>query len=401
MPAPSVLVQIGGSGTAYYDVTSYTTSVTISRGLSRELDRFTTGSANLNFTNQTRAFDPFYSSSPFYPNIKPRKNMRISTTVSGSTAVVQFSGLVEDWSLDYAVEGDATASAACVDGFILFGGQQLNAHTAVAQTTGARIGAVLDRTEVGWPAAARSIDTGVQTLQADVVEQGREVLEYLQLVAASEPGLLFMTKDNKVEFRDRNAGAAAPGNVVFSDAGTAIPYTDVEVSYGTELLYNRVGITPIGLETQLASNTTSQSEYGVQSLEVNGLLLPLGSQGTADAQALANWLVKKYGDPDLRFNQIAVELAALGTADQTKVLGLELADIVTIEFQPSRTGTRVSRSVQIIGIRHQIRPKTHTVEFMLASTDTVAFVFGSSSDPIANPVSLFAGGTVAGSPFGL
>jgi hypothetical protein len=100
VPAPDVLVQIGGSGTAFYDVTSYTTSVTISRGLSRELDRFTTGSANLSFTNQTRAFDPFYTSSPFYPNIKPRKNMKVSTIVSGSTAV-QFTGLVEDWSLDF------------------------------------------------------------------------------------------------------------------------------------------------------------------------------------------------------------------------------------------------------------------------------------------------------------
>lgn len=400
MPAPDVLVQIGGSGTAFYDVTSYTTSVTISRGLSRELDRFTTGSANLAFTNQTRAFDPFYTSSPFYPNIKPRKNMKVSTIVSGSTAV-QFTGLVEDWSLDYAVEGEATASAACVDGFILFGGQQLNAHTATAQTTGARIGAVLSRSEVNWPLADRSIDTGVQTLQADVVEQGREVLEYLQLVAASEPGLLFMTKANKVEFKDRNAGALAPGTVVFSDAGTAIPYTDIEVSYGTELLYNRVGITPIGLETQLASNTTSQTTYGVQSLEVNGLLLPLGAQGTTDAAALAAYYAKKYGEPDLRFNTIAVELAALTAAQQTSVLSLELADIVTIQFQPSRTGDRVSKAVQIIGIRHQIRPKQHTVEFMLASTDTVAFVFGSSSDPTANPVSLFAGGTVVGSPFGL
>ena len=400
MPAPDVLIQIGGSGTAFYDVTSYTTSVTISRGLSRELDRFTTGSANLAFTNQTRAFDPFYTSSPFYPNIKPRKNMKVSTIVSGSTAV-QFTGLVEDWSLDYAVEGEATASAACVDGFILFGGQQLNAHTATAQTTGARIGAILDRSEVNWPAADRVLDTGVQTLQADVVEQGREVLEYLQLVAASEPGLLFMTKANKVEFRDRNAGALAPGTVVFSDAGTAIPYTDIEVSYGTELLYNRVGITPIGLETQLASNTTSQTTYGVQSLEVNGLLLPLGAQGTSDASALAAYYAKKYGEPDLRFNTIAVELASLTAAQQTSVLSLELADIVTVQFQPSRVGDRTSRAVQIIGIRHQIRPKQHTVEFMLASTDTVAFVFGSNSDPIANPVSIFAGGTVVGSPFGL
>lgn len=400
MATPSILVQIGGSGTAYYDVTTYTTSVTISRGLSRELDRFTTGSANLSFTNQTRAFDPFYSSSPFYPNIKPRKNVKISTVVGASTAV-QFTGLVEDWSINYAVEGNAVASAACVDGFILFGGQQLAAHTATAQTTGARIGAILDRPEVAWSATLRSIDTGAQTLQADVVEQGREVLEYLQLVSASEPGLLFMSKNNEVDFRDRNAGARAAGSVIFSDAGTAIPYTDIEISYGTELLYNRIGVTPIGIETQVALNATSQTDYGTQSLEINGLLLPLGAQGTTDAAALAGYLVKKYGDPDLRFNQISVELAALGTADQTKILGLELADIVTVEFQPNRIGARISRPLQVIGIRHQIRPMQHSVELMLASTDTVAFVFGSSTSAADNPVSLFAGGTVEGSPFGL
>ena len=400
MAAPSILVQIESSGTAFYDVTSYTTSVTINRGLSRELDRFTTGGANLSFTNQTRAFDPFYASSPFYPNIKPRKDVKISTIVSGSTAV-QFTGVVDDWSLDYQVEGDSVASASCVDGFVSFGGQQLTAHTAIAQTTGSRIGAVLDRTEVAWPASLRDIDTGVQVLQADVIEDGREVLEYLQLVSASEPGLLFMSKTNQVVFRDRNTGASSAGSVVFSDSGTGIPYTDIEVSYGTELLYNRIGITPIGIETQIASNATSQAEYGVQSLEVNGLLLPTGSQGTADASALAAYLVKKYGDPDLRFNMISVDLAALSSTKQTSILSIELSDIVTVEFQPSKLGERISRPVQVIGIRHQIRPKSHKVELMLASTDTVAFVFGSNSDPIANPVSIFAGGTVVGSPFGL
>ena len=349
MPAPNVLVQLGGSGTAFYDVTSLTTSVTITRGLSRELDRFTTGSAGLNFTNQTRAFDPFYTSSPYYPNVKPRKAVKISTIVGASTAV-QFTGVVEDWTLDYQVEGNATASAACVDGFILFGGQQLSAHTATAQTTGARIGAVLNRTEVAWPAGLRDIDTGAQTLQADVVEDGREVLEYLQLVAASEPGLLFMSKSNQVVFRDRNTAAGAAGSVILSDAGTAVPYTDIEVSYGTELLFNRVGITPIGIETQTASNTTSQTEYGVQSLELNGLLLPTGAQGTTDAAALAAYFVKKYGDPDLRFNTISVELAALGTADQTRLLAVELADIVTVEFQPQKIGTRITQPCQVIGI---------------------------------------------------
>ena len=381
-------------GTLFYDVTDRVTSVSINRGLSRELDRFVTGGASIEFTNQDRAFDPFYTASPFYPDIKPRRNIRISSVVAGSTAV-QFTGLVEDWAVDYSVSGDATASASCVDGFILFGGQQLSAHTATSQTSGERIAAVLDRSEVNWPAGLRSIDTGAQTLQADVVEQGREVLEYLQLVSASEPGLLFMSKANEVTFRDRNT-AAAVGTVVFSDSGTAIPYTDIQISYGTELLFNRVTVAPLGIEPQVAEESFSQSEYGVQSLDLSGLLIQSGAAGTADAQALADYLVAKYAEPDLRFESLSVELAGLGSADQASVLGVELTDIIRVEFQPSGIGDRIVKDVQVIGIRHSVRPDRHAVTFSLASTDTAAFVFGGGTAIADWPFSLFDS-----SPFGL
>ena len=412
MPAPSSLVEIGfdtssqggpfflfGSGTEtstpaaiaanpqsifdnteyrlggdlFYDVTDRVKSYSISRGLSRELDRFVAGGASITFTNQDRAFDPFYQSSPFYPDVKPRRDVKISTIVAGSTAV-QFTGLVEDWDVKYDVGGLADADASCVDAFILFGGQQLAAHTATSQATGARLNAVLSRAEVDWPVGLRVIDTGAQTLQADVVDQGRDVLEYLQLVSASEPGLLYMSKANQVTFQDRNSGASV-GTVVFSDAGTAIPYVDISISYGTELLYNRVTITPLGLEPQTAEETQSQNEYGIQSLDLSGLLIQTGAAGTSDAQALANYLVAKYAEPDLRFERISVELAALGTADQAKVLGIEIADTVQVDFRPNNIGTRISRNVQIIGIQHSVAPDRHSVGFTLASTDLAAFVF--------------------------
>ncbi len=386
-------------GTLFYDVTDSVTSVSIDRGFSRELDRNLTGGANITFTNQDRAFDPFYTSSPYYPDIKPRRNVRISTVVAGSTAV-QFTGLVEDWDVDYSVRGDATASAACVDGFILFGGQQLAAHTATSEATGARIAAVLNRSEVDWPSTLRDIDTGAQTLQADVVEQGREVLEYLQLVAASEPGQLFMSKDNKVTFRDRNT-AAAIGTIVFSDAGTAIPYTDISVQYGTELLFNRITIAPLGIDPQVAVSTESQAEYGIQSLDLGGLLIQSGAAGTADALALANYLVSKYDEPELRFDSMTVQLAGMGTADQAKILGVEITDIIRVEFRPNGIGDRIVKDVQVIGIRHSITPDRHGVTFNLASTDTAAFVFGGGTAAASYPFSLFAGGSVEGSPFGL
>lgn len=68
-------------------------------------------------------------------------------------------------------------------------------------------------------------------------------------------------------------------------------------------------------------------------------------------------------------------MAGLGTADQARVLGLELSDIVSVGFRPNSIGTRITKNVQIIGIRHTIAPDRHQVGFTLASTDTAAFVF--------------------------
>jgi hypothetical protein len=166
--------------------------------------------------------------------------------------------------------------------------------------------------------------------------------------------------------------SALSASITFSDAGgTTIPYTDITVSYGTELLYNRVSIARLGGTIQTASGLASQNEYGITSLDYNGLLIDTD----ANSAALASYLVGKYDEPDLRFDTMTVELAALGTADQSRVLGLEIADIVVLEYQPNRIGTRISKNVQIIGIRNDIRPMTHKVTFSLASTDTAAFVW--------------------------
>jgi hypothetical protein len=177
---------------------------------------------------------------------------------------------------------------------------------------------------------------------------------------------------------------------------------DISISYGTELLYNRVTITPLGLDPQTAEETASQNEYGIQSLDLSGLLIQTGANGITDAQALANYLVSKYAEPELRFERISVELAALGTADQAKVLGVEISDIVQVEFRPNNIGTRIMKNVQVIGIQHSVTPDRHSIGFTLASTDLASFVFAggtvSSGTAVvtAYPFSIFDS-----SPFGL
>ena len=352
-------------GEFYVDVTSYAQSISTTRGRSRELDRYATGQASVSFQNQDRTFDPSNSSSSLYPNIVPRRPIRI--TANGSAI---YQGYVDDWNLDYNVSGESDASATCIDGFGILSKQTLAAATATAEYSGTRIANVLAKPEVNWPLSLEAIDVGAQMLQADVIAQDTNALTYLQLVEASEPGSFFVSKDGKATFKDRNT-AAVIGSVTLSDDGTGIPYNEVQVVYGTEMLYNRIVVTRAGGSPQTANNTTSQTTYGLASLDQSGLLTDTDS----NALSLANYLLGQYASPELRFDSVTIELSALSTADQNTLLGLELTNVIVVKFQPNRTGAQISQNCQIIGVAHQVRPDSHRVTFKLAQTDgRVAFV---------------------------
>lgn len=49
-------------GDVLVDVTNYVASVSVSRGKSRELDRYTAGNASVTLHNDSRIFDPFNTS---------------------------------------------------------------------------------------------------------------------------------------------------------------------------------------------------------------------------------------------------------------------------------------------------------------------------------------------------
>ncbi len=145
-------------GTLFYDVSEYVRSVSVARGKSRQLDRFTAGGANIELNNNSRAFDPENTASPFFGQIIPKRTIKVET---GGSAV--FYGVVDDWNLNYDLSGLSLAGADCVDGFTLLAQRALSASTETSEKTGARINSILDRSEVNWPSSLRDIDTGATT----------------------------------------------------------------------------------------------------------------------------------------------------------------------------------------------------------------------------------------------
>lgn len=343
------------AGPIFYDITDKVQSVSTSRGKNRELDRYSAGNAQVTLNNEDRSFDPLNTASIFYGNIIPRRQIRVRTG-----GFDQFNGLIEDWNLDYDISGKSNAVIVAADGFSLLAQQTLTAGTATPQKTGERIEAVLSQPTVAWPLLARDIDTGNNTVGADVFDGN--ALSYLQTVENSEQGQLFVSREGKIRFVN---GAATPttgiDTLLFSDESDGIPYTSVTVSYGTELLFNQAEVTyPAG--TAIANNTVSQTKYGITQTTVETLL-----SSSTDSENLAVFIVAKYGEPEYRFEQLEVSLEGLTGDQKNSVLQLELGDIIQVKFTPNNVGSAIERYGQIIRIVNNAGIDRHTITYGVGS----------------------------------
>ena len=315
--------------------------------------------------NRTRTYDPNFAASPYAGNVRPGKRVTIA-----SAGVTIFDGVIADWNLDYEVGGMSLAFAECVDALGQLGRMEFDAWTATAaQTAGPRITAVLDRPEVAFT-ANRSIDTGVSVLQGDSVSWGSNVLNYLQLVTRSDLGRFYASRTGVVTFRDRLDPLNVGTSVSFADDGTGVPFQGIAMSYGSELLYNRVGIDREGGTLQTVTDSASQALYGALSLSETGLLL------NSDTQSLdmANYLLGIYDSPELRVAELVVELAPLTSAQQVSVLSLDIASVISVTWTPNGVAPSLSRDCIVEGITHEITPDSHTVTLSLGDADRRSFL---------------------------
>lgn len=345
------------------DITEYVRSVSISRGRSQELDNVDAGAATIVLDNRARTFDPTAgtSVSPYSGQIIPRKQIQILCN-----GAAQFDGQVEDWDLLYTLDGMSEAVAKSADGLATLARQTISAHTAVPQTSGQRITAILDRPEIAWSPARRSIGTGVsdfigEAIGGTVNPQPVNALEYLRSVEDNEAGLLFISKTGILTFRDRNELQRST-STIFADDGSGIPFDAIEVTYGTELVRNSVNIDLLSGENVTVDFTASQDDYGIITYSLSNSML----NGVAEAESLADWLLTLYGVPRLRFNQLGVNLQGLTTTQQNIVLSLELGDLVTVRYTPNNVGGQIRQAAVIESIDHSIGPASHRIEFGLS-----------------------------------
>lgn len=338
------------AGPAYIDVTNFVSAVNVNRGKQPIEQNFQPGEAEVQLNNHNRWFDPLYLDSPFFGNIVPRKELKIF-----SNDVEIYRGWIDDWDLSYSPNGDSFTIGKAQDALYLLNNRTIEPFTPPEEKTGARINRVLDFEQIGWPADFRRIDDGGATLAANEVTESINALSYLRGVAGSDPGNIYITRDGYFAFNDRIKEGSVESYVEFS--GTAVPFTNLQVVYGSEELFNSVIITREGGGTVTASDQTSIDTYGYRSLEISE------SQVSSDDQLvdIAVGLVAKYSQPAYRFAALDVQMNKLTTEQQNNVLELDFGSICRVVFTPNNIGDPIDRYVEVINVEHRVTPEDYIV----------------------------------------
>ena len=356
--------------TDFVDATEYVLSVAIQRGRGSQVEQFNPGTCRILADDRAsgRLFDPANTASTWYEgdfDLAPRRAIKV---LAGTAEL--FVGAITDLDITYSMPDLSFASITAADGLYELSRTSLAAFDPSSELTSARVSTILNRPEVNYSTALRSIETGFATCGTVTYDANVNTLSALQAVAIAEDGRLFANRKNEIVFDQRVDFTFSTAIAGFGGtASNQIPLLDIGVAYGQETLFNRVQIdVDGGTAAQVASDATSQTKFGVQTLSFSNV--PLNT--LAAGSALAQNIVDKYKEPKIRFDQISTSMNACGTALFATVLALDVGDVVEVT-KTYTAGLPLSRTdtVFIESVTHDITPSDHRIRFGLGQAQVI------------------------------
>ena len=292
-----------------------------------------------------------------------------ATTDGGSNYEDLFVGFVTDINLSYPDANNSFANFQASDAFMKVANTELINASFGSSASGTLIGNILDNANVKF-GTNRNIETGVSTMQSLSGLSGN-TLSVLQTVEQSENGLLFMAKDGRLTFKSRHTTFPSTAAATFSDDGSDIPYLKVDYINDDNEIYNIVSLQRVSGSTQTVSDTGSQLKYLVRTLSRSGLY------NNSDAEVLnaANFLLGKFKDALIRFDNLQVDLTEASTSNQNSVLAREVGDVIKVELTPPGGGSpsQISSFEIIDSISYSITPDIFSSTYQLSNADVQAF----------------------------
>jgi hypothetical protein len=356
------------------DLTPDVYSISIRRGRNIMKDTYEAGTAIVRVLDPLGYFNPQNPSSPYYGYLVPLRKLRISATTATAEHFL-FSGYVNDYRYTFPV-GQETAyvDILCTDGYRLL--QMANvgtiADTAAGQTTGTRIGKILD--DVQWPTSMRSIGTGVTTCVADPGTV-RTTLEAIKNAEFSEGlGAFYMSPDGTAIFKSRSevASTLAATPTEFNQT-TGIPYRSVKYAFDDKLIINDVKFNRVGGTAQNVISQTSIDKYFPHGLTQENLI----AETDTIVAGIAGNYVNTRKETTIRIDEMTVDLLDPAVPTDT-MIGLDYFDNLQIT-NVTQEGSTIVKTLQAQGFAWDITPNKMTVSITTLEPILDAFIIGSST----------------------
>jgi hypothetical protein len=352
------------------DISAYVRNIDLTQGgRATGLDQFAPGSLRLELDNSDRRFDPLYSSGAYYPNVLPRKKIRVRAVYSAVTYDL-WCGYVDGWPTTGEPSnrlGICTVSA--TDGFKMLSRNRLPNDSSVVgegERADVRIGRLLD--DAGWPAADRTLDTDSPVL-VRLTQSGQTIMSELYQAANGDLGEIFITPDGKFVYRGHRWQLAnnLTASATFSDQ-TTTSYTAVTMTYDDTEIFNRaLGQAWVGwpivqvAAAYEASDATSITAYGESARDI-------GTVGISNGYVLTNtlnWILAAYKDATLRVTSMTVNPRSTPATLYPVVLAAQVGTRWTFVRHPQNVGSAISQDVIVQSVSHRIGLDTWESTFLL------------------------------------
>jgi hypothetical protein len=357
------------------DISSQTVRAQISMGYNLLQQSFQAGQATFRIVDPNGYWNPTNTSSPYYGYLTPLRKVRFSATYN-NTGYFLFSGYITSYNYTYPKDQEiGYVDLVCADAFRLLNlaGITTVSGTSAGQTTGTRIGKILD--QISFPTSLRQIESGSTTVQADPAT-GRTALAAIQNCEFSEQGAFYIDGGGNAVFKSRltveKAAAATPTK--FANNGTGIPYFNINPVFDDKLIINQATITRVGGTAQSATNSASVSKYFPHSVNYGNLMV----QTDADALDIARAYVATRAETTLRVDSITLDLTTPSYNDGI-LAALDFDYFQNVQVvNVGQDGSTIDKTLQVVGITHDVTPNSWKTSFTLSEPLVDAFIIGNA-----------------------
>jgi hypothetical protein len=361
---------LDGDGLDYVDISNLVQDISISRGRKRPRDVFGPGqmAVSINIPKTNRDLDPFNTSSPYYntlteqPGLAPLRDIRLSR--NGDRI---FTGKVTTFNQQYTMDGLTQYAVFAADDIFTLSQGFLPETATSAQTSSARITAVL--TAAAYTGTTSLTASPTATLGAFTIASGTNVNAYLNRIQEAEQGRIFCSRTNVLTAQSRTGTTLSAPIATFTDAGTAFDYDVLQVEFDQSPVINNANVTiEVGGTLQNANNTASISQYFTQTQAITDSLL----SSNAQAATLASYLLVPIPLP--RFTSISTSYITLTDPQKTTITAVEIGDTVSaVKTFTSGSPLTITQDLSVEGIEHRINVSTgHRVTIYTAATTVLS-----------------------------